>query len=135
MVSIPGECEALVLVVFSIIIYYLFISFIINEVILTAFRIIFSTWFYNLLGPGHTYNQVHTSTLQPTHWASINSAIVSTQSSVCASGNDTYAYIHRQGSLTGIRKQHNLHTKSKVSYIGSIYCRCDVSLKISLCMS
>ena len=83
MVSIPGECEALVLVVFSIIIYYLFISFIINEVILTAFRIIFSTWFYNLLGPGHTYNQVHTSTLQPTHWASINSAIASTQSSVC----------------------------------------------------
>ena len=47
--SIPGECEALGLVVFSNIIYYLFIiySFIINDVILTAFRIIFSTWLYN----------------------------------------------------------------------------------------
>ena len=29
-----------------------------------------------------TYNQVQTPTLQPTHWASINSAIGSTQSSV-----------------------------------------------------
>ena len=28
------------------------------------------------------YNQVHTPTLQPTHWASINSAIGNTQSSV-----------------------------------------------------
>ena len=39
-----------------------------------------------------TYNQVHTPMLQPTHWASINSAIASTQSSVyiCTSGNDTY---------------------------------------------
>ena len=50
--SIPGECEALGLVVFSNIIYYLFIyllfiSFIINVVILTAFRIILSTWLYN----------------------------------------------------------------------------------------
>ena len=46
--SIPGECEALGLVVFSNIIYYLFIyPFIINDVILTAFRIIRSTWLYN----------------------------------------------------------------------------------------
>ena len=46
--SIPGECEALGLVVFSNILYYLFIySFIINDVILTAFRIILSTWLYN----------------------------------------------------------------------------------------
>ena len=49
--SIPGECEALGLVVFSNIIYllinYLFISFIINDVILTAFRIILTTWLYN----------------------------------------------------------------------------------------
>ena len=50
--SIPGECEALGLVVFSNIIYYLliiylFISFIINDAILTAFHIILSTWLYN----------------------------------------------------------------------------------------
>ena len=49
--SIPGECETLRLVVFSNIIYllfiYLFISFIITDVILTAFRIILSTWLYN----------------------------------------------------------------------------------------
>ena len=46
--SIPGECEALGLVVFLKIIYYLFIySFIINDVVLTAFRIILSTWLYN----------------------------------------------------------------------------------------
>ena len=48
--SIPGECEALGLVVFSNIIYYLLIiiySFIINDVILTAFCIILSTWLYN----------------------------------------------------------------------------------------
>ena len=44
--SIPSECEALGLVVFSNIIYYLFISFIINYVILIAFRIIFSIWLY-----------------------------------------------------------------------------------------
>ena len=43
--SIPGECEALGLVVFSNI-YYLFIIY---DVILTAFRIIFSTWLYNYL--------------------------------------------------------------------------------------
>ena len=36
---IPGECEALGLVVFSNIIYYLFIHFIINDIILTVFRI------------------------------------------------------------------------------------------------
>ena len=42
--SIPSECEALGLVVFSNIIYYLFI---INDVILTTFRIILSTWLYN----------------------------------------------------------------------------------------
>ena len=41
--SIPGECEALGIVVFSNIIY----SFISNDVILTAFRIIFSTWLCN----------------------------------------------------------------------------------------
>ena len=45
--SIPGECEALGLVVFSNIIYQLFIYFIINDINLTAFRIIFSTWLYN----------------------------------------------------------------------------------------
>ena len=50
--SIPSECEALGLVVFSNIIYlliiYLFIySFIINDVILIAFCIIFSTWLHN----------------------------------------------------------------------------------------
>ena len=47
--SIPGEYKALGLVVFSNIIYYLIIiySFIINDVILTALRIIFSTWLYN----------------------------------------------------------------------------------------
>ena len=50
--SVPGEYEALGLVVFSNIIYYLFInylfiSFIINDVILTAFRIILTTWLYN----------------------------------------------------------------------------------------
>ena len=47
--SIPGECEALGLVVFSNIIfyYYLFICFIINDIILTAFFIVFSTWLYN----------------------------------------------------------------------------------------
>ena len=45
--SIPGECEALGLVVSSNIIYYLFISFIINDVILAAFHIILSTWLYN----------------------------------------------------------------------------------------
>ena len=56
-----------------------------------------------LLGPGHIQPR-HTPPLQPTHWASINSAIASTQSSVCASGNDAYAYVHRQGRLTGIRK-------------------------------
>ena len=51
-----------------------------------------------------TLNQVHAPTLQPIYWACINSAIASTQSSVCAYGSDTYAYVHRQGSLTGIRK-------------------------------
>ena len=45
--SIPAECEALGLVVFLNIIYCLFIYFIINDVILTTFRIIFSTWLYN----------------------------------------------------------------------------------------
>ena len=48
--SILGECEALGLVVFSNIIYlFIIYSFIINDVILTAFRIIFSTWLYNYL--------------------------------------------------------------------------------------
>ena len=42
--SIPGECEALGLVVFSNIIIH---AFIINDIILTAFHIIFSTWLYN----------------------------------------------------------------------------------------
>ena len=46
--SIPGECEALGLVVFSNIIYYLFINYLfIYDIILTAFRIILSTWLYN----------------------------------------------------------------------------------------
>ena len=49
-----------------------------------------------LINPAHygpvTYNQVHTLTLQPIHWACINSAIASTQSSVCAGGNDTHAH-------------------------------------------
>ena len=48
--SIPGECEALGLVVFSNIIYLLFIySFITNDVILTVFRINCSTWLYNYI--------------------------------------------------------------------------------------
>ena len=41
--SIPGKCKALGLVVFSNIIYL----FIIYDVSLTAYRIIFSTWLYN----------------------------------------------------------------------------------------
>ena len=41
--SVPGECEALGLVVFSNIIHL----FIINDVLLTAFCIIFSTWLYS----------------------------------------------------------------------------------------
>ena len=46
--SIAGKCETLGLVVFSNIIDLLFIyTFIINDVILTVFHIIFSTWLYN----------------------------------------------------------------------------------------
>ena len=47
--SIPVWFMFLGLVVFSNIIYYLFIIylFIINDVILTAFRIILTTWLYN----------------------------------------------------------------------------------------
>ena len=55
--SIPGECEGLGLVVFSNIIYYLFHSFIINDVILTAFCIIFSTWSYKYYA--HSFLVVH----------------------------------------------------------------------------
>ena len=45
--SIPGECEALGLVVFSNIIYLLIYFIHYNDVILTAFRIILTTWLYN----------------------------------------------------------------------------------------
>ena len=47
--SIPSDCEALGFVVFSNIIYLLFIyfCFIINDIILTMFCITFSTWLYN----------------------------------------------------------------------------------------
>ena len=50
------------LVVFSNIIY-LFISFIINDVILTAFRMILSTWLYNYysLGLGHIQPSITTN--------------------------------------------------------------------------
>ena len=51
-----------------------------------------------LLGPGH----IHTPTLQPTHWACINSVMTSTQSSVCAGGNDTHAYTGK-----GVSENHN----------------------------
>ena len=40
--SIPSECEALDLVVFSNI-----VNFIIYDIIVTAFHIIFSIWLYN----------------------------------------------------------------------------------------
>ena len=45
--SIPAWFMSLGLVVFSNIIYLFIYSFIINDVILTAFRIILSTWLYN----------------------------------------------------------------------------------------
>ena len=47
--SIQSECKALGLVVFSNIIYYLLIIIylFINDIILTVFRIILSTWLYN----------------------------------------------------------------------------------------
>ena len=52
----------------------------------------------------------------------------------CTGGNDTLAYVHRQESLTGIRKpqilKHNLHKNQAILKV-AIYCRYVVSLKMT----
>ena len=56
------------------------------------------------IGPGHiqpsTYTNVATYPLGKYKQCHSQHS----EQCVCTGGNDTYAYVHRQGSLTGIRK-------------------------------